>query len=37
MSRRSFAVQPAGEAESLALLGDLERTLESFEELHRRR
>jgi hypothetical protein len=34
---RAIAAQPAGEAESLALLADLERTLESFEELHRRR
>jgi len=35
---RAIAAQPAGaETESLALLGDLERTLESFEELHRRR
>ncbi|HZQ74117.1 MAG TPA: hypothetical protein VFB08_14465 [Burkholderiales bacterium] len=33
---RAIAAQPAGvEAESLALLGDLERTLESFDELHR--
>jgi hypothetical protein len=33
---RAVAAQPAGgEAESLALLGDLERTLESFDELHR--